>query len=161
MLLFLLYLIPILAAGVLILRKISSLNRLELLLPAGSILGLALFTFLLNLTAFFIKDGIGILISYLVALLAGFIFLRSKNKKIYLPEGKGLFFWPAGIFIWGAFIYWKAAHALTGSDVNLYYAIAHSFAKGNFPLLTPWQPDISLSYHVGVSELLGAFYYFS
>lgn len=164
MLLFLLYLIPILLAGILTLRKISSIGRLELLLPAGSILGIFTFTFFLNLVAFLLKGPLGITVSYLLLISFGFIifkFQRSENQKINFPKGKELIFWSSGILLWGGFIFWKVANALIGSDANLYYAIAHSFVKGNFPFLTPWQPDILLSYHVGVSELLGAFYYFS
>lgn len=164
MLLFLLYLIPILLAGILTLQKISSIGRLELLLPAGSILGLSAFTFFLNLAAFALKGSLGIAMSYFLVISLGFVifkFQRSGNQKINFPRGKELIFWAASILLWGGFIFWKVANALVGSDTNLYYAIAHSFVKGNFPFFTPWQPDIPLSYHVGASELLGAFYYFS
>lgn len=164
MLLFLLYLTPILVAGIFILQKVSLIKRPELFLPAGAILGLFIFTFLLNLVAFLIKGSTSIVLAYLLTLVLGLLvvkFIRSKNKKIDLPKGKGLFFWLFSILVWGGFIYWKTSHALIGSDTNLYYGIAHSFVKGNFPFLTPWQPDIRLSYHVGTSELLGAFYYFS
>lgn len=164
MLLFLLYLIPILLTGILILQKISSIVRLELLLPAGSILGIFIFTFFLNLVAFAFKGSLGIATSYFLVISLGFVVFkshRSENQKINFPAGKELIFWLSGILLWGGFIFWKTANALIGSDTNLYYAIAHSFVKGNFPFFTPWQPDILLSYHVGVSELLGAFYFFS
>lgn len=134
------------------------------MLPAGSILGLSAFTFFLNLVAFLLKGPLGIAASYFLLVIFGFVifrFQRSENQKINFPKGKELIFWLSGILLWGGFIFWKVANALIGSDANLYYAIAHSFVKGNFPFLTPWQPDITLSYHVGVSEFLGAFYYFS
>lgn len=164
MLLFLIYLIPILLAGIIILGKISRIERVELLLPAGSIVGFAGFTFFLNMTAFLVKGSSGITLAYVLFIALGFIifkFIKSEKIKIIFPRGGNLIFWLSGILIWGPFIFWKTANALIGSDANLYYAIAHSFIKGNFPFMTPWQPDIPLSYHTGVSELLGAFYYFS
>ncbi len=164
MLLFLLYLIPVLLSGIVILLKISTLNRLELLIPTGSILGLTIFTFLLNLVAFLLRGSVGIIIVYLSVIGLGVIFFRfvkSGSRGCNLPRGKQLVFWLLGILVWGLFISWKSAYALIGSDTNLYYGIAHSFIKGNFPFLTPWQPDLPLSYHVGVSELLGAFHYFT
>lgn len=163
MLLLLLSLLPLLLIGVLILQRISSISRIELLFPAGSILGLAVFTFFLNSVAFVIKAGPGIFIAYFLTVLFGFVllkFIQSKNK-VDFPRGKQLFFWAVSLLLWGGLFYWKASYALIGSDTNLYWAIAYSFVKGNFPFLTPWQPGIILSYHVGISELLGAFYFFS
>lgn len=158
---FFLFLIPILVTGVIILRKTSSINKVELLLPVGSILGLLIFTFLLNLIAFILPGPGGVIAAYLLVVILGFIikkYFKSADKKISFPQGIRLFFWLAAIFVWGVFLLWKTGHALIGSDTNLYYAIAHTFIKGNFPFLTPWQPDIPLSYHTGVFELLGAFY---
>lgn len=143
-------------------RRISLIERLELLLPAGSILGLVVFTFVLNLTAFLARGSPGIVISYISTLFLALIFakfLKSKDEKLSFPQGKQLFFWVLTIISWGGFIFWKSAYALIGSDTNLYYAVAHSFIKGNFPPQTPWQPDLPLSYHPGTSELLGAFYF--
>lgn len=164
MLLLLLLLIPILLSGIIIIWKISTTNRLELLIPAGSILGLAIFTFFLNLVAFLLKGPIGIIIAYLLVIAAGSIIAwltRSEFRQIDFPRGKQFIFWVLGTLGWGGFIFWKSAYALIGSDTNLYYSVAHSFVKGNFPLLTPWQPDLPLEYHVGASELLGAFYSFT
>ena len=164
MLLFLFILIPILATGIIILRKVSMITRYELLIPTGSILGLTIFTFFLNGMTFFIRGSIGIITAYLLVISSGFIFfrlVRPEVKRINFPQGKQLVWWILSILIWGGFIFWKSAYALIGSDTNLYYAIAHSFIKGNFPFLTPWQPDLPLAYHVGASELLGAFYYFT
>lgn len=164
MLLFLLFLVPLLAVGIIIFRKISTLGRFELLFPAGSILGLAFFTFLLNSLAFILKGKAAITAAYVLMLLIGliaFYTLQKDKEKISFPKGRQLIYWFTGIVVWGGFIFWKAAHALIGSDANLYYAAAATFIKGNFPLMTPWQPDIPFSYHTGASELLGAFNVFS
>lgn len=160
----LIFLLPIIFSGILILRKTTSLNRIELILPAGSTLGLVIFTFLLNSISFLIKGHTGIVTAYLSTVFFGLLIIKLvkvKNEQINFLSGRQLVFWILSIIIWGGFIFWKTAHALIGSDTNLYYGITHSFIKGNFPFLTPWQPDIPLSYHIGASELLGAFYFFS
>lgn len=162
MLLFLILILPILLSGILILRKTTNLTRIELLLPVGSILGLTLLTFFLNIAAFLIKGSFGIITAYLLTVCLGLLFfklIKSKDGGIQLPQGKALILWIFSILSWSGLIFWKAAHALIGSDTNLYYSIAHSFIRGNFPPMTPWQPDLPLAYHLGTFELLGAFYF--
>lgn len=159
--LFVLFLFPIFWTGFLILKKVTSLERIELLIPSGMILGLTLFTFLLNSVSFFIKGETGIILSYLVFAFSGLVLIKFSNIEIINIRGKQLILWLSSIVLWGGFLIWKANHALIGSDINLYYSVAHTFLKGNFPPLTPWQPDLALNYHIGSSELLGASYLFT
>lgn len=164
MLIFLILLLPVLLSGVLIARKITNLTRLELVLPVGCILGLIIFTFLLNIIAFLIQGPFKALVAYILTVgiaLSLQKFMKSKTDDIEFLRGRELILWFVSILGWGGLVFWKAAHALVGSDTNLYYAIAHSFIRGNFPPQTPWQPDVSLSYHVGTSYLLGAFHFFT
>lgn len=37
-----------------------------------------------------------------------------------------------------------------GGDVDVYFSIATSFAKGNYPSYLPWQPKFLTGYHMGV-----------
>src|SRR3990167_9242849 len=120
----LLLVIPICLSGVIIFKSISSLKRAELLFPAGAILGLSIFVFIINSLGFIFKGGAGIIISYILQILLTLIFLRIKTEKIDYPKKKALFFWVASIILWGGFIYWKASHALIGSDTNIYYSVA-------------------------------------
>lgn len=161
MLTFLIFLLPILLSGILLIRKASALNRLELILPAGSILGLTVFTFLLNFLAFLLKGQSGVVVAYIATAILGplsYKFIKSE-EKIKPLRGKEFLFWSLSVLFFGIFLFWKASHALVGSDTNLYYAVAHSFIRGNFPPSTPWQPDLPLLYHLGAFELLGAFYF--
>lgn len=152
-------LIPLLLSGIILLRRISSLNKFELLFPAGSIFGITLFIFLLNSTAFFIKGLNGVIFAYFLLLIPIILSFKKENsRKIDFPRGKNLSLFITGIIVWGIFIAWKGNFALIGSDTNLYYSVAHSFIKGNFPPMTPWQPDLPLAYHLGAFELLGAFF---
>lgn len=162
MLLFLIFLLPILFSGIAVLRKTTNPAKIELLLPVGSILGLTIFTFILNIAAFLIKGSFGIITAYLLTVCLGLLLhksIKSKDNGIALLQGKALILWLFSILSWGGLIFWKAAHALIGSDTNLYYSIAHSFIRGNFPPMTPWQPDLPLAYHPGALELLGAFHF--
>lgn len=156
------FLLPILISGIIILKRLSSLNRLELLLPAGSIIGITLFIFTLNSAAFIAKGFNGILLAYIsIIVLAALLFRRQDFSKIYFPKNKHLILFITGFILWAGLIGWKGNFALIGSDTNLYYAISHTFIKGNFPPMTPWQPDLELSYHLGVFEFIGAFFAFT
>ena len=162
-LLLLLFLIPIVITGIIILRKTSLIDRYELLIPTGSIFGIALFTFFINLFSF-IEAGIpAIFIAFIAVIVLGTLTYKAtiKTSSISFPTGKSLLLYLSSVLIWAIFIYWKGNNALIGSDTNLYYAIAHTFLKGNFPPLAPWQPDVPLSYHLGASQLLAAFYLFT
>lgn len=161
MVLFLLYLTPLVLLGAIIVYRICSLTRLELLIPVGSVLGISLFVFFINITAFFLPVKTGINITYISVIFLLILILKKTKKipEISLPKKKIFFFWLASVLIWAGLIFWKGNYALIGSDTNLYYSIAHSFIKGNFPPLTPWQPEVPLAYHLGSFELLGAFFY--
>lgn len=153
------FLLPLLVSGIIIIRKISSIEKFELLFPAGSIFGILFFIFCLNFTAYFIKGLRGVIFSYsLLIFFSVILYLKKGLSKIVFPKGTYFFLFIIGWVLWGALIGWKSNFALIGSDTNLYYGVAHSFIKGNFPPMTPWQPDLPLAYHLGAFELLGAFY---
>lgn len=160
-LLLLIYLAPVFLAGVAIIRATSEIKRAEILFPAGAILGLAIFVFLNNLLSFLTPGKWAIIFSYLM--LSSVALFISKFKKglwkIDYPKNKALFFWVLSILSWLGLITWKVNHALIGSDTNLYYGVASTLIKGNFPPLTPWQPDIPLFYHLGSSQILASFHF--
>lgn len=158
---FLLYLFPIFFTGFLIIRRITNIVRIEVLIPAAFIIGIGLFIFFLNITAFFIKPPENIILAYVSILLIAWM---SKKKSIrILPielfNKKWFILYLFSTAFWLLLIFWKANFALIGSDTNLYYSIAHSFIRGNFPPKTPWQPGIDLNYHIGAFEFLGSFHF--
>lgn len=160
-LLLLLFLIPILIVGIIILRKTTAIDRFEILIPTGSVFGISIFTFLINILSFITPGKLAVKLAYLLLILVGvFVYkLNSKNSSLNFPSKKTLLFYLISNLAWASFIFWKGSRALIGSDTNLYYSIAHTFIKGNFPPQTPWQSDLPLSYHLGASELLGAFHF--
>lgn len=152
--------LPPILVGIAVVKKYSEVKRIELLLPSGIIIGLSLYIFLLNITFHIIPGELGILLSYLGLLILCIVFYKNTHLKLSFKfDLKFLLLWAFSIIFWGGFLYWKAGHALIGGDVNIYYSIASSFIKGNYPPMAPWQPDVSLSYHIGVLELLGALHF--
>lgn len=152
--------IPVWLTGLIIFKLVVKEQRLELTIPAGFILGITFFVFLLNSLSFVFIPPISILLAYFVVIFIGIflaIFYRITNWGV--PIGKMLYLWISSLSIWGFLLGWKSNFALIGSDTNLYYSVASTFVRGNFPPLTPWQPDLPLAYHLGVSELLGAFHF--
>lgn len=162
-LLLLLYLTPLLITGIILLRKTTLIDRYEVLIPAGCVLGIAIFTFFINLFSFFTKSNHAIYLAYVLLLFIGIFMFKLKVKavKISFPSKRSLLFCLTSILAWLLLIFWKGNNALIGSDTNLYYSIAHTYLKGNFPPMTPWQPDLPLSYHLGSLQLLAAFYLFT
>lgn len=156
-------LIPIFLAGFFLIKAVTTIRRFELILPSAFICGNSIFVFLLNTSAFIFRPPSNIFISYfLLILLIGFLWKNSKNDlSMDFFNKKELIFYIITFIFWAFLIFWKANFALIGSDTNLYYSIAHTFLKGNFPLNTPWQPDLFLAYHTGASMLLAAFYFFT
>ncbi len=45
-----------------------------------------------------------------------------------------------------------------GGDVDVYFGLTTSFARGNYPSYLPWQPDFLSSYHMGVFIVEGVIY---
>lgn len=155
-------LFPIWITGIITIRLLIKDQRLELILPIGLIVGISTFTFLLNGISYIFPPPQSIYISYILFFLGGIFLGRIyRFEKWDLHFDKQLFFYLLSSLSWAILFFWKGNFALIGSDTNLYYSIAHTFIKGNFPPQTPWQPDLPLSYHVGVSELLGAFHFFT
>lgn len=157
------FLIPIFLIGFFIIRAVTTIRRFELIIPSAFICGVSIFIFLLNISAFIFKPPFNIFTSYtMLILLGGFFWKNSKNAPaIEFFSKKEFVFYITSFIFWALLIFWKANFALIGSDTNLYYSIAHSFLKGNFPLNTPWQPDLLLAYHSGASILLASFYFFT
>lgn len=45
-----------------------------------------------------------------------------------------------------------------GGDVDVYFSIATSFARGNYPSYLPWQPNFLTGYHMGAFMFEGVIY---
>lgn len=158
----LIILLPLFLVGFFLIRISSVVKRVELVIPTSIVLGLTFFIFLLNTISHFVKGENAILSAYFITIVFG-LFLSTKFRRndLDFPKGKSLVFWIISLGVWIGFLFWKAAYALVGGDSSIYYSIASSFVRGNYPPVTPWQPDTPLSYHLGTLELLGSINFFT
>lgn len=144
--------------GFLILKRVITERRIQLLLPAGSIFGICLYIFLLNLTAHLIKGVPGFLFALLLQVILTLLITKTlPSSPLTLLKGKEAKIWILVLFIWAVFSYQITAHATTdGADSALHQSFAARFIKGDYPMHTPWQPDYIAYYHFGGAELLGS-----
>lgn len=150
-------LLPLFLVGFFLIRASSVVKRAELVIPASIVLGPTFFIFLLNAISYFIKGPPAILSAYFITVVIGLILsTKFRRNDLDFPKGKSLVFWIISLGVWGGLLFWKGTYALIGGDSSIYYSIASSFTRGNYPPVTPWQPDTPLSYHLGTFELLGS-----
>lgn len=126
-----------------------------MLLPAGTILGMACAITLLNLN-FHITPGNGkVVISIFELFAVGlFVFIKFKSRWIRLNIPKNLFYiWIPVLLVIFLLIFKRMANILPAADNSLQWSYGAVFARGNYPLMSPWQPDISASYHLGLYYL--------
>lgn len=144
--------------GCLIFKRAVSQASLQILLSAGSIFGICLYIFLLNLTAHIIKGVAGFWFALIFQIFLTFLTTKYlPSDPLIFPKGRELKVWIFLLLLWGFFLYQITAHAITdGADSTLYQSYAARFIKGDFPMHQPWQPDYIGFYHYGGSELIGA-----
>lgn len=161
MLLLLLLILPIWFVGFRLTRLISSENRLETTLPVSLFGGITLFILILNLMSYIFHPPLGIYITYFSFTLLGLVLLRFKNfalDKIDVPKGSSRKLFFISVFVWAIILFVIIGHFGLSGDPTFYATIAKSYTRGNFPILTPWQPDMKLAYHYGPSIFMGVFH---
>lgn len=144
--------------GFLIFNRVTTDRRIQLLLPAGSIFGICLYIFLLNLSAHFIKGVSGFWFALFLQIFLTFLIHKFiPSPPLSFPKGKEVKIWIGVLFLWMVFSYQITAHATTdGADSTLHQSFAARFIRGDYPMHTPWQPDYIAYYHFGGAELLGS-----
>ncbi len=148
----------LLLTGIVLFKRITKERRAQVILPAGSIFGVCLYIFLLNLTAHFIKGVAGFWLALCLQLILVFISKKLiPSTSLIFPKGKEKKIWILLLFLWSIFLYQITAHATTdGADSTLHQSFAARFIRGDYPMHTPWQPDYIGFYHYGGAELLGS-----
>lgn len=158
MLLLILLVLPIWFVGFKITRIISTERRFEVILPVSLFFSVNLFILSLNLISYIFHPPLGIYVTYLGFILSGIILWRFKNLilgKIDIPQNnqrKLLYF---SILLWAVLLFVIIGQISLSGDPYFYSLIAKSFTRGNFPLVSPWQPDVKLAYHYGPSIFMG------
>lgn len=151
------FLLIVTVIGIIFLKGLTDGKKPLILLPAGMIWGLTVYIFLLNLTTKFIPGKAGILLSTICLLvLAPIALIFIKPRKIQLPKLATLFILSLLLLIVTYFARLKMTSVFPVADSDMQWAYAASFARGNHPLMTPWQPDLNPKYHLGAYFLEGA-----
>ncbi|OGM02419.1 hypothetical protein A2115_03075 [Candidatus Woesebacteria bacterium GWA1_41_8] len=144
-------------AGVGMTLSLLDERKLSIVLPAGMATGIFVFIIFLGIFSYSLKGRTGILIIFVTFLLLGLSLLVKNFKKF--PKIKidsySLRFLPIYIIIAG-FISFLAGANIYGGDVIAYWGFATSFANGNYPLRSPWQPDLLANHHQGTFLFEGA-----
>lgn len=132
-----------------------------ILIPASMITGVYLFILYLAVFSYILKGPTGILIIVFLFSFSGLLILFFSQKLTFslsylfsIQTGIVLFI----ISCWTLFIFLIGGSNIYGGDVIAYWGFATSFANGNYPLMSPWQPSILANHHQGVYLYEGAVY---
>lgn len=158
MLLLILLVLPIWFVGFKITRIISTERRFEVILPVSLFFSVNLFILSLNLISHVFHPPLGIYVTYLGFILSGIILWRFKNLilgKIDIPQQSARKLLYFSIILWAILLFVIIGRISLSGDPYFYSLIAKSFTRGNFPLVSPWQPDVTLAYHYGPAIFMG------
>jgi len=153
---------PLWYFGIVSIIKYFKVRRLELILPLGFVTGFGIYIFLINLCARFFRGDLAVVIAYLLLLVSSlWVGKNIKIRELDITKGRSFIYVFCSLFLWGSYLFWKAGHPNFGGDNMLYYSFGSSFLRGNYPPVSPWQPDLALRYHTGLSFLLASLRQFS
>lgn len=143
--------------GIVIIRRLTEENRVQILIPSGAVIGIALYIFLINLLAHVIKGTPGFYLALAIEISLAFLIKgHLVTRPMEFPKGKLRIYCLITFLFWGIFLYTFLATGDMGGDIYYHYGIAALFSRGDYPMHTPWQPDYVMTYHFGVAEFLGA-----
>lgn len=159
---FFLTIIPIWLSGISLVFIATQCKKIELLLTSGLIVGFSFLIFTLNTLSFLFPGPPALITSAIIILGFNLYFLKLvlKNKLHGFSFSNKLLF-VLSIFTWGFYLFNRAGYADFGGDTDMFYSIAQTFIRGNFPVVSPWQPDLPVNYHYGGSLILGFIKYFT
>ncbi len=156
----LIFLLTLLIGSLIFLYLVDEDNW-SIILPSGLLIGLFSFVIYLSFFSYIFKGKDGIQIILFLFLLSGFLLFQKVKKRI--PSFKlekslnnlGNFFIYSGFLV---FMFFVGGNNIYGGDVITYWGIATSFANGNYPIFSPWQPDLLVTHHQGLFIYEGAIY---
>jgi hypothetical protein len=153
------YIIPILLVfsitsicGFVLYKFFIDEENLFVSVPAGIITGVLSFILFLGILSYVFKGILGILIILIFYILTTF-YLNQKAKWKFSTFKFNLspqFFIISSIYLfYTSFFLFTSGNNVYGGDVIAYWGFATSFANGNYPLMSPWQPDLLAAHHQG------------
>ena len=164
MIIALIFLLLLTCYGIILIRSLLSEDRWFILIPAGSFLAVSVYIFLLNLNYHFFPGSFGIVLSnfeiFFLSLFCLMKFRKSWTKTIFTKDNQTIFLIIL-IIICFSLSALRMVNTLTMSDSAIQWAYAASFSRGNYPLMVPWQSDITPNYHLGAYFFEGSLQYLS
>lgn len=145
--------------GITIIRRAAQEDRFQMLVPCGAIFGIALYIFLINLIAHFVKGTLGFYLALAIEILIAILtILKTQAEPISFPRDRNLILFLIYLLILVPFLIFMTttSGAPVSSDAFMHYSLASIFSRGDYPIHVPWQPDYISYYHLGVAEILGA-----
>lgn len=153
-----LFLLSITWVGINIFIALTKEKKWYIILPAGAILGLFSFIIFLGTFSYFLKGRFGIAIIFTLYLFFGLYLYRRIGRltgfKFNLTPKSILLAFIAYLFL--GFTAFLVGANQYGGDVIAYWGFATSFANGNYPIYSPWQPDFLSIHHKGTYMFEGA-----
>lgn len=147
--------------GFILFRRLVDEDSWFIIFPASVISGIFSLILFLGIFSYVFKGPLGIAI--ILCLFIGFGFVLSFRQK-WLFKLKWPIFSSKGVVIlfitvcWFLFISLTAGNNIYGGDVIAYWGFATSFANGNYPLMSPWQPWLLANHHQGGFLFEGAMF---
>jgi hypothetical protein len=126
--------------------------KLYFLIPAAVIVGILTNILFLALFSYWLKGPIGILLINGIYVISSLFLIVKRPALLHIdyPKLSLSTFIIAGL--WSCFLlflFFTAGNNTYGGDVIAYWGFATSFANGNYPLRSPWQPDLLATHHQG------------
>lgn len=145
--------------GSIIYSVIFKLKSWFVLLPASGLLGIFGFIFFLGCLSYLFKGSGGILIILILYILFGLsLYIKFKSVLPKIKFSKNNFFWILVSLTFLGVFFLIAGVNIYGGDVIAYWGFATSFANGNYPVMSPWQPELLAAHHQGAFLYQGAVY---
>ncbi len=117
--------------GVIIIKRLTEEHRAQILIPAGGIVGIALYIFLINAFAHVIKGIPGFYLALATEICIAVLAKRHiASQPMKFPKGKFSTFSKISILFWAIFIYFLLATGDMGGDIYFHYSIAALFSRG-------------------------------
>ncbi len=151
-------------AGVSISKRIFQGSNIIFLLGSGMLIGPLGLLLVAGITSYFLKGFMAltfVFYGYIIfSIYLNRHFLRIGNLHSYAHSflnrtnillGILLFFYILLFFL-------ISSTFNLGGDVDVYFGITTSFARGNYPSYLPWQPQFLSSYHMGAFIVEGVIY---
>lgn len=142
----------LLVFGVIVARRGTEESRLRILIPLGILTGISFYIFLINLSAHFLKGFPALYLTLFLGLVIILGIKRIRLANLHLSNLNPLPY----AFFWSVFLFYilDTNGGAISADAFMPFSLAALFARGDYPIHVPFQPDYISFYHIGGPQLL-------